>query len=136
MRHGRIRRAPPKGRAFIYYWPPPKGNTQPTLAVKDLIDMKGVVTTAGSKTRPPAVRDAKCLAGARAKNVYIVGKTNLSEFALTVSGVRQRTSAVSSAESFPEAHRVDQVWCESRRKPRNYSERPQNGKTAGQPRES
>ena len=93
-----------RGRAFIYYWPPPKGNTQPTLAVKDLIDMKGVVTTAGSeyiaKTRPPAVRDAKCLAGARAKNVYIVGKTNLSEFALTVSGVNQYFGTPKNLRSF------------------------------------
>lgn len=61
------------------------------LAVKDLIDMKGVVTTAGSefvaKTRPPASRDAACLAIARGRKVQIVGKTNLSEFALGVSGM-------------------------------------------------
>jgi Asp-tRNA(Asn)/Glu-tRNA(Gln) amidotransferase A subunit family amidase len=76
---------------FIAYWPPPKGTTQLRLAVKDLIDMKGVVTTAGSgylaKNNPPALRDAKCLAIARERNVRIVGKTNLSEFALGVSGI-------------------------------------------------
>ena len=76
--------------AFIAYWPPPKGDHSLRLAVKDLIDMKGVVTTAGSehlaKTRLPAARDAQCLQLARQRNVRIVGKTNLSEFALSVSG--------------------------------------------------
>ena len=77
--------------AFITYWPPPEGGKQLRLAVKDLIDMKGVVTTAGSgyfaKNNPPASRDAKCLAIARERNVQIVGKTNLAEFALGVSGI-------------------------------------------------
>jgi len=76
--------------AFIVYWPPPKEDHSLRLAVKDLIDMQGVVTTAGSeylaKTRPPAVRDAQCLELARESNVRIVGKTNLTEFAVTVSG--------------------------------------------------
>jgi amidase len=77
--------------AFIIYWPPTKESKRLRLAVKDLIDMKGVVTTAGSeyvaKTTPPARRDAKCLAIARERNVEIVGKTNLSEFALAPSGI-------------------------------------------------
>src|SRR6202140_1532184 len=76
--------------AFIVYWPPPENSTQLRLAVKDLIDMKGVVPTAGSeylaKTSPPASHDAKCLELARERNVQIVGKTNLTEFAVTVSG--------------------------------------------------
>src|SRR3984893_3785039 len=76
--------------AFIVYWPPPENSNQLRLAVKDLIDMKGVVTTAGSeyvaKTSPPASQDAQCLALARERNVQIVGKTNLTEFAVTVSG--------------------------------------------------
>jgi amidase len=76
--------------AFIVYWPPPENSTQLRLAVKDLIDMKGVVTTAGSeylaKTSPPASQDAKCLELARERNVAIVGKTNVTEFAVTVSG--------------------------------------------------
>jgi amidase len=77
--------------AFITYWPPPENDKRLRLAVKDLIDLKGVVTTAGSaylaKTRPAALRDAKCMQIARQRNVRIVGKTNLSEFALGVSGV-------------------------------------------------
>jgi amidase len=76
--------------SFIHYWPPEKGE-QLTLAVKDNIDMKGVVTTAGSayvaRTNQPAAQDAACLAIARSRNVKIVGKTNLSEFAISPSGI-------------------------------------------------
>jgi amidase len=80
-----------RNRAFIVYWPPPKESKRLRLAVKDLIDMKGVVTTAGSeyvaRTSPPAKSDAACLAIARQRNVQIVGKTNLSEFAVAPSGI-------------------------------------------------
>jgi amidase len=78
---------------FIAYWPGPKNSQQLRLAVKDNIDMKGVVTTAGSeyvaKTSPPASRDAGCLAIARERNVHIVGKANLSEFAVSPSGINE-----------------------------------------------
>jgi amidase len=80
-------------RAFIHYWRPPKGNKQLRLAVKDNIDMAGVVTTAGSqyvaKNSPPASKDAPCLAIARQRDVRIVGKTNLSEFAVSPSGLNE-----------------------------------------------
>ncbi len=80
-----------RNHAFIAYWPPAKDNDHLRLAVKDLIDMKGVVTTAGSeyvaKNSRPAVRDAKCLSIARQRNVQIVGKANLSEFAVSPSGI-------------------------------------------------
>lgn len=76
--------------AFIAYWPPPAGSTGLRLAVKDNIDIKGRVTSAGSeyisKNHAPAARDAPLLALARERNVRIVGKTNLTEFAITVSG--------------------------------------------------
>ena len=79
-------------RAFIVYWPPAETN-QLTLAVKDNIDVKGVVTTAGSKlldmTGKPAKEDAACLAIARQRNVQIVGKANLSEFAVAPSGFNE-----------------------------------------------
>ncbi len=83
----------PRNHAFIVYWRPPKESKQLRLAVKDLIDMKGVVTTAGSeyvsKNNPPALRDAACMAISRERNVQIVGKTNLSEFAVAPSGFNQ-----------------------------------------------
>jgi amidase len=59
--------------------------------VKDLIDMEGIPTTAGCKAladiAKPANADAACLAGARAAGVRIVGRTNLHELALGVTGV-------------------------------------------------
>lgn len=80
-------------RAFIAYWPSPEGDTRLRLAVKDNIDMKGLVTTAGSeyllKSSKPAKQDAPCLAIARQRNVLIVGKANLSEFAVAPSGVNE-----------------------------------------------
>ena len=85
--------APTRDRAFIVYWPPPKDAQGLRLAVKDLIDVKGVKTTAGSeylaKFGQPAQADAACLAIARERNVVIVGKTNLSEFAVAPSGFNQ-----------------------------------------------
>ena len=78
-------------RAFIKYWPPPKEDTELRVAVKDNIDMQGVVTTAGSKyfarNAKPAAQDAACLAPVRARGATIVGKTNLNELALGVSGM-------------------------------------------------
>src|SRR6185369_1371663 len=83
----------PGNRAFIAYWPPAENTNQLKLAVKDNIDMKGVVTTAGSKllakTGAPAEKDASCLAIARQRNVLIVGKANLSEFAVAPSGFNE-----------------------------------------------
>jgi amidase len=77
--------------AFIVYWPHPENDQQLCLAIKDNIDMKGVVTTDGSeyvaKTSSPAAKDAECLAIARRRNVLIVGKTNLSEFGVAPSGL-------------------------------------------------
>src|SRR5580700_11960213 len=82
-----------RNNAFIDYWPPPKDSTDFRLAVKDLIDLKGVVTTAGSayfeKHGQPAVRDAACMAIARQRGVLIVGKTNLDEFAVGVTGMNE-----------------------------------------------
>lgn len=64
---------------------------RPRLAVKDLIDVAGVVTTAGSlavaESATPAEADAACLAGARAADVQIVGKANLTELAYDPVGL-------------------------------------------------
>lgn len=83
----------PGNRAFIQYWPPAAESKGLRLAVKDNIDVKGVLTTAGSdlffRTHKPALKDAACLAIARQRNVQIVGKTNLAEFAIAPSGMNQ-----------------------------------------------
>jgi amidase len=90
----------PGNRAFIAYWPPAGNDARLRLAVKDNIDVKGVVTTAGSelfsKSHKPAAKDAPCLAIARERNVAIVGKTNLSEFAVAPSGFNEYFGTPSS----------------------------------------
>jgi len=63
----------------------------PRLAVKDLIDLEGVPTTAGCKAvadaATPAEKDAPCMAGARDADARIVGKANLHELAFGATGV-------------------------------------------------
>jgi len=69
----------------------PVSGPGPRVAVKDIIDMAGVPTTAGSRvlaeTAAPAAADAACLAGLRAAGGQIVGRTNLHEIALGVTGI-------------------------------------------------
>src|ERR1043166_6071046 len=83
----------PGDRAFIKHWGAEAKGERLRLAIKDNIDMKGVVTTAGSNffllTHQPAKADAACLAIARARNVQIVGKTNMSEFAVAPAGLNE-----------------------------------------------
>jgi amidase len=67
------------------------------LAVKDLIDMAGLPTTAGcaavADDAAPAATDAACLAGTRtaesAGEVRVVGKANLHELAFGASGINK-----------------------------------------------
>ena len=83
----------PGDRAFIKQFPAEANGKRLRLAIKDNIDMKGVVTTAGSNffltTHAPAKADAPCLATARRRNVAIVGKTNMTEFAVAPSGLNE-----------------------------------------------
>ena len=57
------------------------------VAVKDLVDVAGMVTTAGGIILPvvPAKRDASVVQRIRAEGCLIVGKTNLHEFAYGVT---------------------------------------------------
>jgi amidase len=65
------------------------------VAVKDLIDVAGLPTTAGSRAiaeqATPAAADAPCLAGLRAAitrgEACLAGKTNLHELAYGISGI-------------------------------------------------
>jgi amidase len=83
----------PGDRAFIKQFPVETDSNRLRLAIKDNIDMKGIVTTAGSNffllTHQPAKADAACLAIAHRRNVQIVGKTNLTEFAVAPSGMNE-----------------------------------------------
>lgn len=78
--------------AWIKRFDPPVGGSDGRLrvAVKDAIDMAGVITTAGCvavRDRAiPAVSDALCLAGVRAAGAYIVGKTTLTELCCSPVG--------------------------------------------------
>ncbi|HEV2218778.1 MAG TPA: amidase [Candidatus Dormibacteraeota bacterium] len=61
----------------------------PIVAVKDLIDVKGTVTTAGGIILPktPAVEDAPVVQRLRRRGCVMVGKTNLHEFAYGVTSI-------------------------------------------------
>ena len=59
------------------------------LAVKDLIDVRGLPTTAASRVLAdalPAEADAECVRRLKAAGAIIIGKTNLHEFAYGGSG--------------------------------------------------
>ena len=66
------------------------------VAVKDLVDVAGMVTTAGGIILPrePAERDAPVIQAIRARGCVIVGKTNLHEFAFGVTSVNPHYGAV------------------------------------------
>jgi amidase len=70
---------------------PGAGPGGPRVAVKDLIDVAGTPTTAGSAavaaTATPAAADASCVAAARAGGARMVGKTNLHELAFGGTGI-------------------------------------------------
>ena len=53
------------------------------ISVKDLIDVRGLPTTAGSRVLPgtPAADDAPCVRKLRDAGAVLIGKTNLHEFA-------------------------------------------------------
>jgi aspartyl-tRNA(Asn)/glutamyl-tRNA(Gln) amidotransferase subunit A len=59
---------------------------------KDVFDVEGTITTAGSamrSTEPPATADSALVRRAHALGLVTVGKTNLSEFAFSGLGINQ-----------------------------------------------
>ncbi|MBZ9677318.1 amidase [Mesorhizobium sp. ES1-1] len=59
------------------------------VSIKDLFDVAGETTTAGSlmlKTAAPALRDAAIVSRLRQAGAVIIGKTNMTEFAFTAIG--------------------------------------------------
>ncbi len=60
------------------------------FSVKDLFDLAGEVTTAGSKVlgdEPPARRDARCIARLKSAGMIAIGRTNMTEFAYSGVGL-------------------------------------------------
>lgn len=60
------------------------------VSVKDLFDVGGSVTTAGSlllRSEPPAERDARAVALARQAGAILIGKTGMTEFAYSGVGL-------------------------------------------------
>jgi aspartyl-tRNA(Asn)/glutamyl-tRNA(Gln) amidotransferase subunit A len=60
------------------------------ISVKDLFDIAGQVTTAGSvvlKEEPPAKIDAPAIARLKAKGFVVIGRTNMTEFAYSGVGL-------------------------------------------------
>ena len=60
------------------------------VSIKDLFDVAGEPTTAGSavlRDAPPAARDAAIVRRLRASGAVIVGKTNMTEFAFSGIGI-------------------------------------------------
>jgi aspartyl-tRNA(Asn)/glutamyl-tRNA(Gln) amidotransferase subunit A len=66
------------------------------VAVKDLVDVAGMVTTAGGVILPsePAERDAPVVVRIRRGGCIVVGKTNLHEFAFGVTSANPHYGAV------------------------------------------
>lgn len=69
--------------AFISVAPGPATGQGEVVAVKDLVDVAGMVTTAGGVILPdvPAAEDAPVIARLREAGCIFIGKTNLHEFA-------------------------------------------------------
>jgi aspartyl-tRNA(Asn)/glutamyl-tRNA(Gln) amidotransferase subunit A len=68
----------------------------PLVAVKDLVDVAGMVTTAGGIILPnePAEHDAPVVQRIRSAGCVVVGKTNLHEFAFGVTSVNPHYGTV------------------------------------------
>ena len=78
------------------------------ISVKDLFDVAGEVTTAGSvvlQDAPPAARDATVIARLRAAGFVLVGRTNMTEFAFSGLGLNPHYGTPRNPWDRP-AHRI------------------------------
>ncbi len=68
----------------------------PVIAVKDMVDVRGMVTTGGGTLLPrdPAREDASCVRFSRALGASVIGKTNLHEWALGPTSANPHYGAV------------------------------------------
>ncbi len=69
---------------------PPSSLAGLPISIKDLLDVAGEATTAGSivlKDAPPATKDAPVVRRLRAAGAAIIGKTNMTEFAFSGLGL-------------------------------------------------
>ncbi|MGH9172396.1 MAG: amidase [Acidimicrobiales bacterium] len=75
---------------WLERWTPEPGDG-PTVAVKDLFDVAGSVTTAGCRALAdrgmPALVDAPCIEAVRRAGGRLAGKTNMHELAFGTSGI-------------------------------------------------
>src|SRR4029078_326286 len=70
------------------------------VSIKDLFDIKGQITRAGSRAlddSPPAEADAPVVARLRAAGFVVMGRTNMTEFAYSGIGINPHYGTPKSA---------------------------------------
>src|SRR4051812_9190209 len=78
----------------------PSGYAGIPVSIKDLFDIKGQVTRAGSRAlddSPPAEADAPVVARLRATGFVVMGRTNMTEFAYSGIGINPHYGTPKSA---------------------------------------
>src|SRR6059058_1378452 len=77
------------------------------VSIKDLFDIKGQVTRAGSRAlddSPPAEHDAAALARLRNAGFVVIGRTNMTEFAYSGIGINPHYGTPKGAWNRAEGH--------------------------------
>jgi Asp-tRNA(Asn)/Glu-tRNA(Gln) amidotransferase A subunit family amidase len=75
------------------------------ISIKDLFDIAGQVTTAGSPVladRSPAATDALAVARLRQAGAALIGRTNMSEFAFSAVGTNPHYGTPANAGTWPD----------------------------------
>jgi Asp-tRNA(Asn)/Glu-tRNA(Gln) amidotransferase A subunit family amidase len=75
------------------------------ISIKDLFDIAGQVTTAGSTLladRPPAATDAVAVARLRQAGAALIGRTNMTEFAFSAVGTNPHYGTPANAGTWPD----------------------------------